>query len=61
MLIVALGWSLLEAILKHKKEHIMETDGPLTTCYHWGSAINKTFIKLYIHTVGGVRGAQYQP
>lgn len=29
MLIVALGWSLLEAILKSKTEHIMETDGAL--------------------------------
>ncbi len=47
MLIVALGWSLLEAILKSKTEHIMEN------CHHQGSAINKTFIKMYIHTIGG--------
>lgn len=30
MLIVALGWSLLEAIQKSKTEHIMETDGAMT-------------------------------
>lgn len=30
MLIVALGWSLLEAIMKSKTEHIVETDGTLT-------------------------------
>lgn len=46
MLIVALGWSLLEAILKSKTEHIMGN------CHHRGSAINKTFIETYIHTIG---------
>lgn len=30
MLIVALGWSLMEAILKSKTEHIVKTDGALT-------------------------------
>lgn len=56
MLIVALGWSSLEAILESKTEHIVEN------CRHRASAIDKTFIKMYIRTFGvGCRGegAQY--
>lgn len=47
MLIVALGWSLLEAILKNKTEHIGENGHHREICDQKHSSI------MYIHTTGG--------